>query len=94
METYTNPQNAQVIDISGDVRSSLATNLLQVGDTVESGAVLMLAKIVKLRLFQLMVVINVFIALVTNYRMKFLLKMYLLQEVKKFLKIQALKMLT
>ncbi|MGV2871626.1 retention module-containing protein, partial [Colwellia sp. E150_009] len=44
METYTNPQNAQVIDISGDVRSSLATNLLQVGDTVESGAVLMLAK--------------------------------------------------
>ena len=45
MENYTNPANAQIIKITGDIRLDLAKETsLQVGDIIDSNAVLNLEK--------------------------------------------------
>ncbi|TWX63355.1 tandem-95 repeat protein, partial [Colwellia hornerae] len=45
MENYTNPKNAQVINVKGEVHTNVAVNtLLQVGDVIEAGTVLNLIK--------------------------------------------------
>ena len=44
MENYTNPANAKVTNIIGEVHTDLTENtILQVGDTIQPGIVLSLA---------------------------------------------------
>ena len=44
MENYTYPQNAQIINVIGEVRQNSSVKLLQVGDTIESNNILIFAK--------------------------------------------------
>jgi hypothetical protein len=44
MENYTNPQNAQIVSITGEARTDSSPVLLQIGDVIESGTSLSLTQ--------------------------------------------------